>query len=177
VTGTVTVTDDAGRTDSADVVLTSSAATTAAPSTAGTHACRTSVAPPLPVTVSVDPPTATLLAGASQTFSATETNTTNTVVSWTVNGIGGGSSTTGTITTAGVFTAPPSVTAALVVTVAAVWSGDTTRTGSAQVTVNPVPVQPQSSGGGGGGGGAFGLLELAGLAALGLLRRRRAPQS
>jgi hypothetical protein len=129
------------------------------------------------VTVTVDPPTATVLAGASQTFSAAVANTMNTVVTWSVNGVVGGSSTTGTITTAGVFTAPPSVTAALVVTVAAVWSGDSTRAGSAQVTVNPAPVQPQSSGGGGGGGGgAFGLLELAGLAALGLLRRRRAPR-
>jgi hypothetical protein len=88
----------------------------------------------------------------------------------------GGSSATGTITTAGVFTAPASVSTALAVTVMAAWSGDTTRTGSAQVTVNPIPVQPQSSGGGGGGGGAFGLVELAGLAALGLLRRRRALQ-
>jgi serine protease len=173
VTATVTVTDDAGKQDSVDVVLTSSTATTAAPSTAGTHACLTSVAPPLPVTVAVDPPTVTLLAGASQTFNATVTNSTNTVVSWSVNGVVGGSSTTGTITTAGVFTAPPSVTTALAVTVTAVWSGDSTRTGSSTVTVNPVPVQPQSSGGGGGGGGAFGLLEIAGLAAVGLLRRRR----
>ena len=59
-------------------------------------------------------------------------------------------------------TAPPSiVTTALVVTVTAAWSGDSTRTGSAQVTVNPapasVPVQPQSSSGG--GGGAFGFVE------------------
>jgi len=175
VTATVTVTDDAGRQDSADVVLTSSSATTAAPPTAGTSACRTAVAPPLPVTVAVDPPAITLLAAASQTFSATVTNSTNTAVSWSVNGVVGGSSATGTITTAGVFTAPPTVAAALVVTVTAAWAGDSTRTGSAQVTVNPVPVQPQSSGdGGGGGGGAFGFLELAGLAALGVLRRRRA---
>ena len=176
VTATVTVTDDVGLKDSADVVLTSSTAATAAPSTAGTHACRTSVPPPLPVTVAVDPPTVTLLAAASQTFSATVANTTNTAVSWTVNGVVGGNSTTGTITTAGVFTAPPSVAAALVVTVTATASADSTRAGSAQVTVNPAPVQPQSSGGGGGGGGAFGLLELAGLAALGLLRRRRVPR-
>ncbi len=44
----------------------------------------------------------------------------------------------GTITTAGVFTAPATVAAALVVTVTAAWSGDSTRTGSAQITVNPV---------------------------------------
>ena len=178
VTATVTVTDDAGNQDSADVVLTPTSATTAAPSTAGANACLTAVAPPLPVTVTVDPPTATLLAAASQTFSATVANSTNTVVSWSVNGVVGGGVTTGTISTAGVFTAPASVTASLVVTVTAAWSGDTTRTGSSTVTVNPIPMQvpPQSSGGGGGGGGAFGLLELAGLAALGLLRRRRAPQ-
>ncbi len=172
VTATVTVTDDAGRQDSADVVLTSTSVGTAAPSNAGTHACRTSVAPPLPVSVTVDPPIATVLAGASQTFTSTVANTTNTGVSWSVNGVVGGSSTTGTITTAGVFTAPPSVAAALAVTVTAAASADLTRTGSAQVTVNPVPVLPQSSG----GGGAFGLLELAGLAALSLFRRRRSPR-
>ncbi|HVY63828.1 MAG TPA: S8 family serine peptidase [Gammaproteobacteria bacterium] len=172
VTATVTVTDDAGRADTATIVLTPASASTQAPAAAGAHACRASVPAPLPVTVIVAPGTATVAAGASQTFTATVANSSNTAVSWSVNGVVGGSSTTGTITTAGVFTAPASVTNALAVTVTATWSGDSTNTGSAQVTVNPPAAQAQSSGGG--GGGATGLIELAALAgALGLLRRRR----
>ena len=91
-----------------------------------------------------------------------------------VNGIVGGAVTTGTITTAGVFTAPALLSTALTVTVTATWSGDSSKSASSTVTLNPAPVQAQqSSGGGGGGGGAFGGLELFGLAAAALLRRGR----
>jgi serine protease len=40
----LTVTDDAGRQDTADVMVSSSAATSSAPATAGTHACPTAIA-------------------------------------------------------------------------------------------------------------------------------------
>ncbi|MEO8467928.1 MAG: S8 family serine peptidase [Gammaproteobacteria bacterium] len=132
---------------------------------------------PIPVTVDVAPSTATIQASTTQQFTATVSNSTNMAVNWSVNGLPGGDNSVGVVSATGLYTAP-AVTAALVVTVSAVWSGDSTRSGSAQVTVNPVPVQPQAaSGGGGGGGGAFGFVELAGLAAFTLLRRRRAPQS
>ena len=127
---------------------------------------------PVPVTVDVAPSTASIQASATQQFTATVANSTNTAVNWSVNTISGGNSTVGTVSAAGLYTAP-AVTAALVVTVSAAWSGDSTRSGSAQVTVNPAPSQPQASGSSGGGGGAFGFFELVGLAAVGLLRRRR----
>jgi serine protease len=174
VTATVTVTDDAGRTDSADVIIFPTSATTAAPAEAGSQACRASIPAPVPVTVTVDPATASINAGASQTFTATVAHSANTVVNWSVNGIVGGAVTTGTITTAGVFTAPALLSTALTVTVTATWSGDSSKSASSTVTLNPAPVQAQqSSGGGGGGGGAFGGLELFGLAAAALLRRGR----
>jgi len=132
---------------------------------------------PIQVIVDVTPSTATIQANATQQFTATVTNSTNTAVNWSVNGVPGGNSGVGTVSATGLYTAP-SVAANLVVSVSAAWAGDASRVGSAQVTVTPIPTPaPQSSGGGGGGGGgAFGVLELAGLAALGLLRRRRAPR-
>jgi serine protease len=165
----VTVTDDAGRQDTAAVLLTPTSASIV--STAGnTNPCS--------VTVTVAPSTATIQASATQQFTATVANSTNTAVNWSVNFVPGGNSTAGTVSATGLYTAP-SVTANLVVSVSAAWAGDASRVGSASITVTPIPVTPptvvpQSSGG---GGGAFGLLELAGLAALGLLRRRRAQQS
>ncbi len=133
---------------------------------------------PVPVTVDVTPSSATVQAGGTQQFSAVVSNSSNSAVNWSVNGIAGGDTNVGTISAAGLYTAPTSVSASTVVAVTAAWSGDATRTGSSTVTVNPIPMQvpPQSSGGGGGGGGAFGLVELVGLAALSLLRRRRASQ-
>ena len=132
---------------------------------------------PILVTVDVAPSTATVQASATQQFTATVANSTNTAVNWSVNGVPGGNSTAGTVSATGLYTAP-SVTANLVVSVSAAWAGDASRVGSASVSVTPIAppptVVPQSSAGG--GGGAFGLVELVGLAALGLLRRRRGPQ-
>jgi serine protease len=173
-TACVTVTDDAGRQDTAELTLTPTAATVEVVTGSG-NPCNA-----LPVTVAVTPGSASVTAGATQSFSAVVSNSTNTAVTWSVNGVVGGDATNGTISTAGVYTAPGSVTTAFGVTVAAAWLADATRAGSAIVTVNPVPVQaPQSAGSssGGGGGGAFGLVELAGLAGFALLRRRRSARS
>src|SRR5438067_1729060 len=80
-----------------------------------------------PVTVTISPKTATVNQGASQTFTATITGATNTAVTWTVTESAGGS-----ITSAGVYTAPAiSGTYHVVVTSAA----DTTRSDTATVTV------------------------------------------
>jgi hypothetical protein len=86
------------------------------------------------VTVSVAPLTASLLINATQSFSATVTGTANTAVSWTVQeGAAGGS-----VTAAGVYTAPAS---AGVFHVIATSQADTTKSASATVTVTaPAPV-------------------------------------
>jgi hypothetical protein len=102
-------------------------------------------APPQQVSVSVSPSTVTLLTGATTAFSAVVTGTTNTAVSWSVNGIPGGNATVGTITGAGVYTAPASVPTPANVTITATSAADPSATGTAtvlvqqqiQVSINP----------------------------------------
>ena len=66
--------------------------------------------PPTPgITVAVSPTSVTLAPGTVQNFGATVTGSTNTSVAWSVNGIAGGNATVGTITAAGLYTAPAAV--------------------------------------------------------------------
>ncbi|MBL8266129.1 S8 family serine peptidase, partial [Steroidobacter sp.] len=159
----LTVTDSAGRQDTADVVVSSTSATTAAPATAGANACVSGDSSA--ITVSVSPTSATVQTSASQTFTATVTDTLNTTVTWQVNNVTGGSSTTGTISSSGVYTAPASVPSPATVTITAVSVANSSSTGSAQVTITATSSTASSSGGGG-GGGAFSLLWLVALALL-----------
>lgn len=128
------------------------------------------------ITVTVSPGSATVQVGAAQAFSAAVANTANAQVTWQVDGIAGGNSTVGTITPAGVYTAPATVPSPATVTVRAVSSADNARFGSAQVTITAAPTGSAGNGGGGGGGGAFDaawlLAGLLGLARRGGLRRR-----
>jgi serine protease len=128
----LTVTDDAGRTDTADVVVSATSATTTAPSNANSGKC---VASATPVAVTVTPATATVPTGGMQTFTAAVTNTANMAVTWSVNGVNGGNSTVGMISTAGVYTAPSTVPSPAAVTIKATSAADTTKSASATVTV------------------------------------------
>ncbi len=93
------------------------------------------------VTVTVAPPSANVRAGATQSFSATVTGSSNASVTWQVNGVAGGSAGTGTISSSGMYTAPTAVPGSNTVTVRAVSSADSSATGSSPVTLqNPVPV-------------------------------------
>src|SRR5213079_342410 len=65
---------------------------------------------------------------------ATVQNTSNTAVTWQVNGVTGGNATVGTISSSGLYTAPASPAT---VTVTAVSQADTTKSASAQVTITP----------------------------------------
>jgi serine protease len=104
------------------------------------------------VTVTVSPSTASVSAsGGTQAFTATVGNTSNTAVTWQVDGVTGGNSTVGTISTSGLYTAPARVPSSATVTVTAISNADITRSDSAQVTIT----QSSRNGGGGGGGGAF----------------------
>jgi len=131
----LTVTDDAGHTDTADVVVSATSATTTAPANANSGKCPAAV---LPVTVTVTPASATVQAGAMQTFMATVANTSNTAVTWSVNGTAGGSSTVGMISASGVYTAPATVPTPATVTIKATSAADTTKSASATVTIAPV---------------------------------------
>lgn len=97
------------------------------------------VTTPPAITVTVSPSTASVVVGAAQQFTATVANTTNTVVTWWVNGVQGGNSTVGTITAGGLYTGPVGVPSPATVTVQAISQADNTKTGSATVTVTAAP--------------------------------------
>ena len=82
-------------------------ATDTASGTAGSAAV-TVTAPPPPVAVDVTPATATVQTGATQQFTAAVTGSSATPV-WSVNGVTGGNATVGTISAAGLYTAPAAV--------------------------------------------------------------------
>src|SRR5437016_2838962 len=161
---TLTVTDDAGKVDQATVTVSSTAATSYAPATAGTTACLTAISVPSGVTVSVSPPTGSLQAGSgtTETLTATVGNTVNTQVTWQVDTVTGGNATVGTISTSGVYTVPATVPSPATVTITAVSGDDPTRSGTATITITA------AQGGGGGGGGALDALSLLALALAGL---------
>jgi uncharacterized protein (DUF1800 family) len=93
------------------------------------------------ISVQVAPATGMVRAGAQQIFTATVTGTTNTGVSWSVNGVVGGNATVGTIIGNGNYSAPVAVPAANNITVTATSIADTTAFGNAAIALgNPAPV-------------------------------------
>jgi Protein of unknown function (DUF3443) len=86
------------------------------------------------ITVSVSPATVTNATPGAQTqFTATVSGTSNTAVTWQVNGVTGGSSSVGTISSSGDYTAPATVPSSSL-TVTAVSQADSAVSGSATVT-------------------------------------------
>jgi hypothetical protein len=156
------VTDDAGREDAADVVVSTASATTAAPAVAGGPACPTQISIPRPIIVSVAPTSVNLVAGTgSQAFSATVTNTSDPRVEWFVNDVPGGDATFGTITSAGLYTAPAARPSPSTFAVRAVSVADRSSSATATVTISPPFPVTGGGGGGGGGGGRIDLLLIA----------------
>lgn len=91
--------------------------------------------PPPAVTVTVTPTSASLLLGTSLTLTAAVTNSTNTAVSWSVNGIPGGNPSIGTISTGGVYSGPADLPTPSTVRVTATSQADPTKSAGAQLTV------------------------------------------
>lgn len=91
--------------------------------------------PAPPIAISVSPVSATVPAGATQQFTATVQNTTNTAATWQVNTVTGGDSIVGTISTNGLYTAPLSPPETGMVTVTAISQADSTKSGSATATI------------------------------------------
>ena len=91
--------------------------------------------PPPSITVSVTPSSGSVVLGNQVTFTATVTNTTDTTVSWGVNGVAGGNSTVGTISSNGVYTAPADLPSPVTAQITATSHADTTKSGSASVTI------------------------------------------
>jgi hypothetical protein len=91
--------------------------------------------PPATINVTVTPAAASLLLGNTQVFTPTVTGTTDTTVSWSVNGIVGGSPLTGTVNASGVYTAPLVLPTLTTVTVTAQSIADATKQASATITI------------------------------------------
>lgn len=91
--------------------------------------------PPSSVSVSLTPGSATVLLGNTQSFTAAVSGTIDTAVDWTVNGIAGGSSSYGTITAAGVYSAPAVLPSPAAVTARATSRADNTKYAEANVTL------------------------------------------
>ena len=89
----------------------------------------------LPVTVSVSGP-ANVLFGQTGQYTATVTGATSQTVTWSVNGVAGGSSAEGTITSAGVYTAPATAPS-IPVTISAQSAAFTSASGAQAITVSP----------------------------------------
>src|SRR5579863_6247601 len=87
------------------------------------------------VSVTISPATANVPAGNALQFMASVANTTNTAVTWQVNGTAGGSAAVGTISSTGVYTAPATVPNPATTMVTAVSQADTTASASASVTI------------------------------------------
>jgi chitodextrinase len=88
-----------------------------------------------PIAVVVSPTSASVTVAKTQPFAASVSGTTNTAVTWQVNGVAGGDAAHGAISAAGMYTAPATVPSAPMVTVAAVSQADATKSASATVTV------------------------------------------
>ena len=98
---------------------------------------------PVPqVSVSISPPSANVPVGSTVQFTATVTGTSNTSVTWSVNGTTGGNSNVGTISTSGLYTAPSAVPSTNPVTVKATSQADTSK--SAPASVRIMSASPQT---------------------------------
>jgi hypothetical protein len=91
--------------------------------------------PPPAISMSISPQTSSVLLGNSQNFAATVSDTTNSAVTWSVNGVAGGSASTGKVSTSGTYTAPADLPSPAVVQVTATSVADPTKSATAQVTI------------------------------------------
>jgi len=87
------------------------------------------------VSVSVSAASTTVLLGATDAITASVTGTTNTAVTWSVANVGGGNSTVGTISAAGIYTAPGVLPQPASETVTATSAADTTKSASVTLTI------------------------------------------
>lgn len=94
--------------------------------------------PPPPPSVSITPGSSTLGVGTTQQFTATVQNVTNPVLAWSVDRVGGGNSTVGTIDSQGLYIAPAQIGAHTV----GVTVNSTVATSSASITVFSLSVSP-----------------------------------
>jgi hypothetical protein len=95
----------------------------------------TITAPAVNATVSVAPLDSSTPVGTKVQFAATVTGVGNTAVIWSVNGVAGGNSTVGTVSAAGLYTAPSAVPSTPTVSVTATSAAQPTSTASTTLTL------------------------------------------
>lgn len=88
----------------------------------------------IPVAVGLTPAAVSLQESQTQQFTATVTGATNTAVNWSL------SPSVGTVSAAGLYTAPATITAPQTVTITASSAADTSKSASATITLQPVVV-------------------------------------
>jgi hypothetical protein len=100
------------------------------------------------IVITIQPGGATLFLGQTQQFQAIVTGTSNTNVTWTVNGVPGGNATVGSISIGGLYTAPSILPANGTVTVTAVSAASDQASSSVNVKLTDdvvVSVSPASA--------------------------------
>jgi len=91
--------------------------------------------PPAGVSVTLSPATVSVAIGDTQQFTATVSGSSNAALTWSVNDTAGGSAAIGTISNAGLYTAPDNLPSPGTVTVKATSQADVTKSASAVVTL------------------------------------------
>jgi hypothetical protein len=94
-----------------------------------------SAPPPASVTVNVLSSSSSVLLGNTQQLTVTVMGTSNTTVTWSVNGVAGGNSTVGTITNAGLYTAPADLPSPATVTISATSQANTSASGTISLKI------------------------------------------
>jgi hypothetical protein len=89
---------------------------------------------PVAVSVTISPTSASVRVGRTHQFTATVHNSSNTAVTWKVNGVVGGNASVGHVSSSGLYTAPAAVPSGAV-TVTAVSVADSTKSANASVKV------------------------------------------
>jgi hypothetical protein len=87
------------------------------------------------VVVTVTPASTSVVTGATQQFNATVVGTSNTAVTWNVQGAGCSAAACGTINGTGLYTAPSAIPSPATVTVTATSAADSSKTSSSSVTI------------------------------------------
>jgi hypothetical protein len=101
------------------------------------------------VVVKISPTGALAVLGATVNFQANVTGSSNTGVTWSVNGVAGGSAQAGTITSSGQYSAPSILPANTSVTVTATSAADASASDSTSVTITSdidVHISPAAAG-------------------------------
>lgn len=117
----------------ASISASSSATVTATSAADPTKSAAVTVTLSPTVAIAVAPLAATLTVSQTQQFAATVTGSANTGVTWTLTGAG-------TISNAGLYTAPASINASANVTVTATSAVDPTKSANVTVTLSPIAI-------------------------------------